>query len=64
MRETTMINHDEYQKRIKKLTDAELRYTIADCKQAIQSMPNGHKAGYYMDEVHYCFQELNTRKNA
>ena len=61
--EITQINHSEYQKRVKKMSIDELIYTIKDCKEAIKAMPNGHKAGYYQDEIHYCVAELNRRNN-
>ena len=59
---TTQIDHNEYQKRVKGKNVAELQYIVADAKKAIIAMPDGHKAGYYADEIHYCLGELNTRK--
>jgi len=56
------INHAEYPKRLKKKSDAELHYIIEDARQAIQTMPRGHKAGYYADEISYCDAELKRRK--
>lgn len=58
----TLINHKKYQSHAKDLTDAELRYTIQDCTEAIDAMPNGHKAGYYQDEINYCSVELSNRE--
>jgi len=38
-----------------------LRFAIQDAQEAIQAMPDGHKADYYADEVHYCAMELARR---
>ena len=62
--ETTQINHKEYQAHTRKMTVASLRWTIKDCKKAIAAMPDGHKAGYYADEIHYCAMELKRRQKA
>jgi hypothetical protein len=35
--------------------------TIKDCREAIEAMPHGPKAGWYMDEIHYCAAELKRR---
>ena len=55
------MNHGEYQKRLRKLSDAELRYVIKDAGGAIKAQPMGENAGYYMDEVHYAIAEINRR---
>lgn len=55
------INHAEYQEKVKTMTDGQLKFVISDCQQAIAAMPNGHKAGYYADEINYCRMELNRR---
>jgi len=60
--ETTQIDHAEYQRNVKILSDENLRFCIADAKAAIAAMPDGHKAGYYADEVHYCSMELSRRR--
>lgn len=57
----THIDHARYAAEVKKKTTAQLRYTIADATQAIEAMPNGHKAGYYADEINYCASELHRR---
>ena len=61
--EVTQIDHNAYPKKCRKMDDAGLRWTIKDCKEAIAAMPNGHKAGYYADEIHYCAMELTRREN-
>ena len=56
------MNHAEYQKNCKAKSEAELRYTIKDAREAIEANPEGHKAGYYQDEIHYCAAELRRRR--
>ena len=59
---TTVINHATYQASLKTKTIAELRYTIQDAKAAMTAMPEGHKSGYYADEVSYCTMEITLRQ--
>lgn len=58
------INHREYQKQLKSKSDAQLRFIIADCKETLAVNPDGHKAGYYADEINYCCMELARREKA
>ena len=58
----TEINHTEYPKSLKGRSNDALRYTIADATAAMLAMPEGDKAGYYADEVHYCAMELKSRE--
>jgi len=60
----TEINHAEYQEKTRIMSDEALRYTIRDCKEAIAANPDGHKAGYYADEINYCAMEIQRRRNA
>ena len=55
------MNHAEYQKGLKRKTDAELRYIAKDAREAAEAMPQGENAGYYLDEVSYCAMELARR---
>jgi hypothetical protein len=55
------INHTEYPKTLKNKSDDSLRYIIKDCRETLAVNPNGSKAGYYMDEIHYCAMELKAR---
>ena len=55
------INHSEYQKKIKKYSAEQLLFVIKDCQEAIEAMPNGGKAGYYLDEISYCAMEMKKR---
>lgn len=56
------LDHTYYMKKVKTMTNESLRFVIQDCQQAIKSFPNGEKAGWYQDEIHYCSMELNKRK--
>jgi len=55
------INHNEYRAKAKRKSDDELWYTIKDAREAMEAMPEGPKAGYYADEIHYCAAELRRR---
>ena len=56
------INHATYQAKVKTMSVEALRFTIADARAAIVAMPDGPKAGYYIDEIHYCAMELRARE--
>lgn len=56
------INHGEYQKKVKKLSVAELQFIIKDCREAMRALPENPKNGYYADEIHYCNAELLRRQ--
>jgi len=58
---TNNIDHTAYPKMLKSKTSAQLRYTIQDCREALAAMPDNAKAGYYLDEICYCSQELKKR---
>lgn len=45
------------------MTIEQLSYTLADCREALQAMPDNPKAGVYMDTIHACRSELNKRKS-
>jgi hypothetical protein len=55
------INHEEYQKTLQSKNIAELRFIIKDAHEAERAMPNGPKAGYYLDEISYASMELAKR---
>lgn len=59
-----VMNHGAYQKRVKGLTDAELAFSIKDCKEALAAMPEGENAGYYQDEIHYLAAEVKAREES
>jgi hypothetical protein len=55
------MNHAEYSKKVKTMSIEALIYTIQDCKATLNANPEGHKAGYYADEINYCAMELSRR---
>ena len=60
------MNHAEYQKKVRGMSEAQLRYTIKDAGEAAEcgkhiGNPN---TGYYLDEVNYCCDELARRARA
>lgn len=55
------LDHAAYAARCRRMSDAELSFTIADCQAALRAMPDNPKAGYYMDEIHYATAELARR---
>ena len=55
------INHKEYMAKVKNMSEQALRYTIKDARAAHDAMPDGAKAGYYLDEISYCMMELRKR---
>jgi hypothetical protein len=61
MSERVQIDHAAYQERIKSLDAAALHFIMRDAREAIAAMPNGPKAGYYADEIHYAAMELTRR---
>jgi hypothetical protein len=45
----------------RKMSNAALRYSIDDARQAERANPEGAKAGYYLDECHTYSSELVRR---
>lgn len=60
---TKIMDHAAYMRKVKKMTESELRFVIDDCQNVILSWhPDPHpNEGYYMDEIHYCYGELRRR---
>jgi len=58
----TEIDHAGYPRRLKRKSLSELQYILRDAKAAIKAMPDGHKAGYYADEINYVCMEINRRR--
>jgi len=58
-----IMNHTEYQKRVKGLPDTTLEFIIDDCQEAIDCLIDGENVGYYQDEIHYCHAELKRRRD-
>lgn len=55
------IDHAAYMEKVKTMTETQLLYTIQDCRATLDIWPDAPKAGYYMDEIHYCSMELARR---
>lgn len=58
------MNHTEYQRKTKRMSAAELHFTIKDCQEALRAMPDNPKASHYADEISYCAMELHRRRNS
>ena len=58
---TKHIDHAAYPKLFRTRSDAELLYTIADCRATLEAWPDQPNHGYYADEINYCADELNRR---
>ena len=56
------VDHVELPKRFRTLSSDSLRYIVADCRAAINAMPDGENVGAYLDEINYAADELHRRK--
>ena len=59
---TKHIDHAAYPKLCRTRSDAELLYTIADCRATLEAWPDQPNHGYYSDEINYCADELTRRR--
>ena len=59
---TKFMNHTEYMKKVKRMSQAELKYTIKDCKEVLAVWPAHPNCSYYSDEICYCSTELHRRE--
>lgn len=57
-----VMDHAEYPRRCRRRSDAELLFVIADARAAHDANPDNPNAGYYLDEINYCADELNRRR--
>jgi len=55
------IDHTNYPTGLKSKSPESLRFIMRDAHEAMEAMPEGPKAGYYADEIHYCGMELVRR---
>jgi hypothetical protein len=55
------IDHNEYPRRLRTKSTAELKFAQSDAQAAMKAMPDGPKAGYYADEINYISMELARR---
>jgi len=58
------MNHAQYQKSLRRKTIDQLRFIIQDAREASEANPEGENAGYYIDEMHYAYAELQRRRLA
>lgn len=56
------LDHANYPRRCRRLSEAELLYIIADCRESISAWPDSPNAGRYQDEIHYAAAELERRR--
>jgi len=64
MAPTKVMDHTEYQKKVKKYDDDTLRYIIKECKEVIDRQKDFNpNCGYYADEICYCSMELKRRED-
>lgn len=56
------LDHAAYPRRCRRLSEAELLYIIADCRESISAWPDSPNAGRYQDEIHYAAAELERRR--
>jgi hypothetical protein len=63
MREVQLMemDHVAYAAKCRKMSLEQLEHVIFDCREALKANPNGHKAGYYCDEISYCSMEIAAR---
>jgi hypothetical protein len=57
-----VIDHLEYPRRCRQMSEAELLYTIADCRESLAAWPDCPSADYYQDEINYAAAELERRR--
>jgi hypothetical protein len=57
-----VIDHIDYPRRCRQMSEAELLYTIADCRESLAAWPDSANAGAYQDEICYCADELERRR--
>ena len=56
------MDHKNYPKSLKTKTEAQLRFIIKDCQEALAANPDNENSGYYSDEICYCASELHARQ--
>ena len=59
---TKFMNHSAYMKKVKRMSQAELEYTIKDCKEVLAVWVAHPNCSYYSDEICYCSTELHRRE--
>ena len=56
------MDHVEYPKKLRAMKESQIRFIITDCKAALAALPDNPNAGYYLDEINYCSDELARRR--
>jgi hypothetical protein len=56
------MDHVEYPRRCRRMSEAELLFTIADCRESLAAWPDCPQADYYQDEILYAAAELARRE--
>lgn len=56
------LDHAAYPRRCRRMSAAELLYTLEDCRASIAAWPDSPNAGRYQDEIHYVAAELERRR--
>ena len=62
MHPTKHMDHREYPRRCRRLSDAALAYIIHDASAAIHAYPANPNCTYYADEICYASAELHRRR--
>ena len=60
--EESRTDHNILMQYVDRLDSNTLVYVRNDCTQAANALPEGHKAGHYIDTAHYCSMRLNGQK--
>ena len=58
------MDHAAYQRKVRRMSEAELQFVAKDANEAAAAFPEGPNVGYYLDEALYCQQELMRRSQA
>jgi hypothetical protein len=56
-----VMDHNRYPRICRGRSEAELRFIMADARAAHDANPDNPNAGYYLDEINYCADELARR---
>lgn len=56
------LDHASYPRRCRRISEAELLYIIADCRESLAAWPDSPNAGRYQDEISYAAAELERRR--
>lgn len=55
------MSHKDYPKSLRNKSEAELRFILKDCREALEANPTSSKANDYQDEILYVAAEFNRR---